>query len=92
MDTGSGMKNDKLKSKDFFDVKENPLITFQSKKIVQTGSPPPLTCKVSLDTWSSKPGTLTLTISGKGTGSGEIQGTMVKVWTVSTGCQRRPLP
>ena len=35
--TGSGMKDGKLKSKDFFDVKQNPLITFQSDKIVQTG-------------------------------------------------------
>jgi len=35
--TGSGMKDSKLKSQDFFDVKQNPLITFRSKKIVQTG-------------------------------------------------------
>ena len=32
VDTGSGMKNSKLKSKDFFDVETNPLITFHSKK------------------------------------------------------------
>jgi polyisoprenoid-binding protein YceI len=31
--TGSGMKDGKLKSKDFFNVKENPLITFVSKKL-----------------------------------------------------------
>ena len=37
MNTGSGMKDGKLKSKDFFDVKQNPLITFHSTKIVQTG-------------------------------------------------------
>ncbi len=77
VDTGSGMKNDKLKSKDFFDVKENPLITFQSKKIVQTG---PTTFDVQgvfTIRGVSKPETLTLTISGKGTGSGEIKGTMV---------------
>jgi polyisoprenoid-binding protein YceI len=37
VDTGSGMKNRKLKGKDFFDVNQNPLITFLSKKIVQTG-------------------------------------------------------
>jgi polyisoprenoid-binding protein YceI len=37
VDTGSGMKNGKLKDKDFFDVKENPLITFHSTKLVQTG-------------------------------------------------------
>src|SRR5271169_3358445 len=36
VDTGSGMKNGKLKGKDFFDVKQNPLITFKSTRIVQT--------------------------------------------------------
>jgi len=29
VDTGSGMKNGKLKSEDFFDVERNPLITFR---------------------------------------------------------------
>jgi len=28
VDTGSGMKNGKLKSKDCFDVEQNPYITF----------------------------------------------------------------
>src|SRR6516162_9945767 len=37
VDTGSGMKNGKLKGKDFFDTKQNPLITFKSTKIAQTG-------------------------------------------------------
>ncbi len=37
VDTGSGTKNRKLKSKDFFDVENNPVITFKSSKIVQTG-------------------------------------------------------
>ena len=37
VDTGSSMKNGKLKSKDFFDVNNNPLITFKSTKLVQTG-------------------------------------------------------
>ena len=76
VDTGSGMKDDKLKSKDFFDVEQNPLITFRSTKIVQTG---PETFDVP-GTFTirgvSKPETLTLTVSGKGTGSGEIKGTM----------------
>ncbi|MFZ0589995.1 MAG: YceI family protein, partial [Bryobacteraceae bacterium] len=30
VDTGSGMKNNKLKSKDFFDAKDDPYITFHS--------------------------------------------------------------
>src|ERR1700688_4268705 len=37
VDTGSGMKNGKLKGKDFFDVEHSPVITFKSTKIVQTG-------------------------------------------------------
>ena len=37
VDTGSGMKNGTLKSKDFFDVERNPQITFRSTKFVQTG-------------------------------------------------------
>ena len=76
VNTGSGMKDGKLKSKDFFDVKQNPLITFLSKKILQTG---PDTFDVQGDftiRGVSKPETLTLTVSGAGTGSGEIKGTM----------------
>src|ERR1700710_212624 len=34
VNSGSGMKDDKLKSKDFFDVAQNPLITFKSTKVV----------------------------------------------------------
>jgi len=77
VDTGSGMKNRKLKSKDFFDVEQNPLITFKSTKIVQTG---PNTYEVDGDftiRGISNPEKLTLTISGRGTGSGEIKGAMV---------------
>ncbi len=77
VDTGSGMKNNKLKSADFFDVKQNPLITFRSTKVVQTG---PETFDVAGNfsvRGVSKPETLKMTISGKGTGSGAIKGTMV---------------
>jgi polyisoprenoid-binding protein YceI len=76
VDTGSGMKNGKLKGKDFFDVEQNPLITFKSTKIVQTG---PDTFEVDGNftiRGVSKPEKLALTISGKGTGSGTIKGTM----------------
>jgi polyisoprenoid-binding protein YceI len=76
VNTGSGMKDDKLKSKDFFDVEQNPTISFKSTKIVQTG---PTTFDVP-GTFTirgvSKPETLTLTVSGAGTGSGAIKGTM----------------
>ena len=76
VDTGSGLKNSKLKGPDFFDVDRNPLITFKSTKLVQTG---PDTFEVDGDftirgvTRSEK---LTLTVSGKGTGSGTISGTL----------------
>ena len=77
VDTGSGMKNNKLKGKDFFDVDQNPLISFKSTKIVQTG---PHTYEVDGDftiRGVSNPEKLVLTVSGKGTGSGEIKGSMV---------------
>jgi len=74
--TGSGVKDKKLKSKDFFDVEQNPLITFHSTKVVQTG---PDTFDVVGDfsiRGVSKPETLKLTVEGKGTGKGSIKGTM----------------
>jgi len=77
VDTGSGMKNNKLKGKDFFDVEQNPLISFKSTKIVQTGVH---TYEVDGDftiRGVSNPEKLMLTVSGKGTGSGEIKGSMV---------------
>ena len=77
VDTGSGMKNGKLKSKDFFDVEQNPYITFKSTKIVPTG---PHTYEVDGDftiRGVSNPEKLILTVSGKGTGSGELHGAMV---------------
>lgn len=37
VNTGSGMKDRKVKAKDFFDVERNPLITFHSTKLAQTG-------------------------------------------------------
>ena len=76
VDTGSGMKNDKLKGKDFFDAKQNPYITFHSTKIVQTG---PDTFDVDGDftiRGVSKAEKLNLKVEGAGTGSGTIDGTM----------------
>jgi polyisoprenoid-binding protein YceI len=77
VDTGSGRKNGKLKGKDFFDVEHNPQITFKSTKIVSTGHE---IYEVDGDftiRGVANPEKLTLTVSGKGTGSGEIRGTMV---------------
>jgi polyisoprenoid-binding protein YceI len=76
VNTGSGMKDGKLKGKDFFDVKQNPLITFHSTKLVQTG---PDTIEVDGDftiRGVTKPEKLTFTVTGAGTGSGAITGTM----------------
>jgi polyisoprenoid-binding protein YceI len=76
VNTGSGLKDSKLKSADFFDVENNPLITFKSTKVVQTGGN-----TFELDgnftiRGVTKPEKLTLTVSGRGTGSGTIKGTM----------------
>jgi polyisoprenoid-binding protein YceI len=76
VDTGSGMKNGKLKGKDFFDVAHNPHITFRSTKIVPTGRN---TFEVDGDftiRGVTKTEKLTLALSGKGTGTGEVNGIM----------------
>jgi polyisoprenoid-binding protein YceI len=77
VDTGSSMKNGKLKSKDFFDVDNNPNISFKSTKIV----------KIALDTYevdgdftirgASNPEKLKLTVAHKGEGAGAIKGKMI---------------
>ena len=77
VDTGSGIKNGKLKGKDFFDAQQNPYITFESTRFVPTG---PHTFEVDGNftiRGVSNPEKLILTVSGKGTGSGEIHGAMV---------------
>jgi polyisoprenoid-binding protein YceI len=76
VNTGSGMKDGNLKGKDFFDAEHDPLITFHSTKVVQTGSdtfdiPGTFTIR-----GVSKSETVTLTVSGQGTGSGQMKGTM----------------
>ena len=76
VDTGSGMKDDTLRSKDFFNASHDPLITFHSTKIVRTGAntfdvPGTFTIR-----GVSRPQTLNLTVTDDGTSSGEIKGTM----------------
>ena len=76
VDTGSGMKNGKLKSEDFFNVKESPQITFKSTKIVPVG---PDAFEVDGDftiRGVTKQEKLRLTVQGRGTGEGTITGTM----------------
>jgi polyisoprenoid-binding protein YceI len=76
VNTGSGMKDDKLKSKDFFNAKDDPYITFHSNKIVQTGPNTFDIPGVFTIRGVSKPETLSFTATGKGTGAGNIKGTM----------------
>jgi polyisoprenoid-binding protein YceI len=80
VNTGSGMKNDKLKGKDFFDAKNDPYITFHSEKPKQSG---PTTIEFP-GTFTirgvSKPETLVMTLlsrPGAAVGAvGEVKGTM----------------
>jgi polyisoprenoid-binding protein YceI len=76
VNTGSSMKDGKLKGKDFFNVEHDPLITFKSTKIVQSSTN---TFEVDGNftiRGVTKPEKLTLAVSGRGTGSGVISGTM----------------
>jgi polyisoprenoid-binding protein YceI len=76
VDTGSGFKDDKLKSKDFFDVQQDPFITFKSTKIVRTG-PNTYAVQGSFTIRGvTKADTLTLTVDPEGKASGEIKGSM----------------
>lgn len=89
VNTGSGMKDGKLKTKDFFNADQDPLITFHSTKIVQTG---PNTFNIPGNftiRGVSKDETLNLTVGGqRGSGHGEITGTMAfdrKEYGISSG-------
>ncbi len=76
VNTGSGMKDDKLKSKDFFDVKHDPFITYKSTKIVRT-SPGNYQVQGNFTIRGvTKADTLVLTTDSEGKGVGEIKGTM----------------
>jgi polyisoprenoid-binding protein YceI len=76
VDTGSSVKNAKLKGKDFFDVKRNPFIIFKSTKVVQTGQN---TFEIDGDftiRGVTRPEKLSLVVSGSGTESSTIKGSM----------------
>lgn len=76
VNTGSGMKDGKLKSKDFFNVKADPMITFKSTKIAQSGPTAFDVQGVFTIRGVSKPETLTLTGSRTSADSSEIKGQM----------------
>jgi polyisoprenoid-binding protein YceI len=74
--TGSGLKDGTLKSSAWFDVKNNPFIVFRSTKVSQTG-PDTFAVNGNLTIRGvSRPETLVLKTTGRGTGSGAIDGTM----------------
>lgn len=76
VNTGSGFKDDELRSEKFFNAAKDPYITFHSTKIVQTG---PHSFDVQ-GTFTirgvSKAETLTFVDDPEGKGTGEIKGTM----------------
>jgi polyisoprenoid-binding protein YceI len=77
VDTGSGMKNNKLKGQDFFYVDRYPTISFHSTKVVQTS---PTTFDVDGDfsiRGVTRQEKLKLTIPAKQNGEDEIQGVLV---------------
>ncbi|HEY8948013.1 MAG TPA: YceI family protein [Rhizomicrobium sp.] len=76
VNTGSGLKDRKLKGDDFFAAAQYPRITFHSTSIRKTGAD---TFAVDGDftmRGTTKHETLILTVSGAGSGSGDVKGTM----------------
>ena len=72
--SGDYKNDDELKSKDLLNVAQDPVISFKSNKVVQTGK----TTYDLVGTFTmhgvSKPATLNLVIADQGGGSGNIQG------------------
>ena len=76
VDTGSGLKNRKLKGSDFFDVDKYPVMLFRSKKIVQIS---PTQFEMDGDftiKGVTRPEKLSFTVAGAGTGNASITGKM----------------
>jgi polyisoprenoid-binding protein YceI len=72
--SGNSENDDELKSKDLLNVAQDPVISFKSNKVVQTGK----TTYELIGTFTmrgvSKPATLSLVIADQGGGSGYVQG------------------
>ena len=72
--SGNNKNDDELKSKDLLNVEQEPVISFKSNKVVQTGK----TTYDLVGTFRlrgvSKPATLNLVIADQGGGSGYVQG------------------
>jgi polyisoprenoid-binding protein YceI len=76
VDTGSGMKDGKLKGKDFFNANADPLITFKSTKVSQNGPNAFDVAGVFTIRGISRPETLTLTATREGAAAAQIKGQM----------------
>jgi polyisoprenoid-binding protein YceI len=76
VNTGSGMKDSKLKGKDFFNAQSDPYITFKSTKISRTGPNTFDVAGVFTIRGVSKPETLNLTVIREGPAAGQIKGQM----------------
>ena len=76
VDTGSGMKDSKLKSTKFFNADADPLITFKSTKATQNGPNAFDVAGVFTIRGVSRPETLTMTVSREGAAAAQIKGQM----------------
>ena len=76
VDTGSSMKDGKLKSKNFFNASADPLITYKSTKISQTGPNAFDVAGIFTIRGVSRPETLTLTATREGAAAAQIKGQM----------------
>jgi len=76
VDTGSGMKDGKLKGKDFFNANADPLITFKSTKISQNGPNAFDVAGIFTIRGVSRPETLTLIATREGAAAAQIKGQM----------------
>lgn len=76
VNTGSGLKNRKLKGDDFFAAAQYPQITFHSTSIRKTGADSFAVAGDFTMRGVTKHETLTLTVTGAGSGSGDVKGAM----------------
>ena len=76
VDTGSGMKDGKLKGKKFFNANVDPLITFKSTKVAQSGPTAFDVAGIFTIRGVSRPETLTLTVAREGPAAAQIKGQM----------------
>ena len=76
VDTGSGMKDGKLKGKDFFNANADPLITFKSTKVSQNGPNAFEVAGIFTIRGVSRPEILTLTATREGAAAAQIKGQM----------------